>query len=79
MSNLETRTVKLKCCAEGDILSRFVTNAPIETLKEVIGVVQDANINLSEGDEVSKFQSIIDTLGYSVEYYDEDDAITLEI
>jgi hypothetical protein len=56
--------VSLKCTCENEIIATFNTNCPKDTLINISGIVQDACIDLSEGAEVAKFQSIVESLGY---------------
>ena len=59
-------TIELYCNCENKILSTFTTNCPIEDVKHISGLIQDANINLSDGDEVNKFINIVQALGYDI-------------
>ena len=64
---MEIITFNLKCSSENEVLGRFTTNCPLGDIKSISGMVQDANINLSDGDEVAKFITIVKSLGYDIE------------
>ena len=77
MKEVTKHYFSLKDNSDGTIMSRYFTNCPIEDLKTISGLVQDANINLSCGDEVHKFEKMVTTLGYTLEELHDDNYIEL--
>ena len=64
---LPTRTITLTCKVEHDVIGQYTTNCPIDQLAIISGIVQDANINLSNGNEVNTFETTVRALGYTIE------------
>jgi len=69
---MKNTKMTLKDTSNGETLGIYETNCPKNDLKVISGLVQDANINLSCGDEVHKFKEIIQILGYNISEIDED-------
>jgi len=69
---MEITNMTLKDTSNGETIGIYKTNCPKKDLKLISGLVQDANINLSCGDEVHKFKEIIRILGYTITKIDED-------